>query len=89
MGSAVSSGSAGSGGPERIADYLSGMARDLTHGGRRRGRPPGKRKKHVREQGLVPSSLAPGDRPKRCKACRADALAKELKYGYCARCWAG
>ncbi|MGW1917730.1 hypothetical protein ACWCQS_45575 [Streptomyces sp. NPDC002076] len=65
------------------------MARDLTHGGRRSGRPPGKRKRYAWERGVVPSSVAPGERPKQCKGCSTEALAKELRYGYCAQCWSG
>ncbi|MEU1729428.1 hypothetical protein [Nonomuraea sp. NPDC005692] len=63
------------------------MARDMTHGGRRTGRPPGKRKQYARERGQVPSSIPPDQRRKLCKACRVEKLAGELRLGYCADCW--
>ncbi|MFJ5635180.1 hypothetical protein ACIQF5_21410 [Streptomyces goshikiensis] len=63
------------------------MAPDLSRGGRRRGRPPGKRKKYAREEGLVPSSIPAQERLRRCKACRTEAPAKDLRYGYCTGCW--
>ncbi|MET9436856.1 hypothetical protein [Streptomyces sp. NPDC006551] len=61
------------------------MARDLSRGGRRTGRRS--RKPYAWERGLVPSSIPAGEQTRHCKACRAEALAKELKYGYCGNCW--
>lgn len=63
------------------------MARDMTHGGRRRGRPPGKRKPYAWERGLVKSSIPEAEQPAKCKACQASTAKGKLRYGYCAGCW--
>lgn len=44
-------------------------------------------KPYAWERGRVPSETPPGERLRKCLACKTERKARHLRLGYCPSCW--